>query len=83
MAGNRLYFPVQAVIMYSGKQWDELEKSAITSTGEKDYGSATPAEPYVAHGVQDVGITSNFSLTPVFELGQSGIYENTEGIPTV
>ena len=81
MAGNRLYFPVQAVIFYSGKQWDILEKSAKANGG--DYSTATPANPYVAHGVQDTNITSNFALTPVFELGQANIYENTEGIPTV
>ena len=81
MAGNRLFFPVQAVMFYSGKDWDALEKSAADNG--YNYGIADAATPYVAHGVQDVNITSNFALTPVFELGQSEIYENTEGIPTV
>jgi len=87
MAGNRLFFPVQAVIFYSGAEWAALEESAGVGSN-KDYNPATnsgivPATPQVAHGVQDVSMTSNFSLTPVFETGQSGIYENTEGIPTV
>ena len=84
MAGNRLYFPVQAVLFYGGDDWDVMETSAKDPiTGVVDYSTATPADPFVAHGVQDVSLTSNFALTPVFELGQSNVYENTEGIPTV
>jgi len=35
------------------------------------------------HGLQSVGITTNFNLEQVFELGQIEIYENIEGIPDV
>ena len=35
------------------------------------------------HGVQSVGITTNFNLSQVFELGQISIYENIEDIPDV
>jgi len=49
--------------------------------------SAGTAEPYsadtVIHGVQSVGMTTNFNLTQVFELGQLAIYENVEDIPDV
>ena len=38
---------------------------------------------HVAHGVQSIGITTNFNLEQVFELGQLEIYENVEGIPDV
>lgn len=37
----------------------------------------------VAKGVQSVGITTNFNLEQVFELGQIQIYENIEGVPDV
>jgi len=37
----------------------------------------------VVHGVQSVGITTNFNLSQVFELGQISIYENIEDIPDV
>lgn len=37
----------------------------------------------MAHGVQSIGITTNFNLEQVFELGQLEIYENVEGIPDV
>ena len=46
---------------------------------------ADPANSSFAavHGVQSVGITTNFNLSQVFELGQISIYENIEDIPDV
>ena len=41
------------------------------------------APEHAAHGVQSIGITTNFNLEQVFELGQLEIYENVEGIPDV
>lgn len=35
------------------------------------------------HGVQSVGITTNFNLEQAFELGQLAIYENIENIPEI
>ena len=35
------------------------------------------------HGVQSVGVTTNFNLEQAFELGQIQIYENNEGLPEV
>ena len=40
-------------------------------------------ELQVAHGVQSIGITTNFNLEQAFELGQIQIYENIEGLPDV
>jgi hypothetical protein len=37
----------------------------------------------IAHGVQSIGITTNFNLEQAFELGQLEIYENIEGLPDV
>ena len=34
-------------------------------------------------GVQSVGVTTNFNLEQVFELGQLAIYQNIEGIPEI
>lgn len=36
-----------------------------------------------AHGLQTVGITTNFNLEQVFEMGQLAIYQNIEGIPEI
>jgi len=35
------------------------------------------------HGLQSVGVTTNFNLTQAFELGQQSLYENIEEIPDV
>ena len=39
--------------------------------------------PGMVHGVQSIGITTNFNLEQAFELGQLEIYENIEGTPDV
>ena len=39
--------------------------------------------PGMVHGVQSIGITTNFNLEQAFELGQIEIYENIEGTPDV
>lgn len=36
-----------------------------------------------AHGVQSCGITTNFTLDQIFELGQIELYENKENVPEV
>lgn len=46
-----------------------------------DAGSYTTAN--IVHGLQSVGITTNFNLEQAFELGQIQIYENIEGLPDV
>lgn len=53
---------------------------AVEAVGFAAQGSQTFT---AAHGVQSVGVTTNFNLDPVFELGQSRIYENLENIPDV
>lgn len=35
------------------------------------------------HGVQSVGVNTNFNLEQAFELGQIQIYENIEGLPEI
>lgn len=53
---------------------------AVEAVGFASLGSQT----YIsAHGVQSVGITTAFPLTPVFELGESKIYQLMETIPDV
>lgn len=37
----------------------------------------------MAHGVQSIGITTNFNLEQIFELGQIETYENIEGTPDI
>jgi hypothetical protein len=46
-------------------------------------GSASVAVGDMLHGVQSVGMTTNFNLEQAFELAQIEIYENIEGTPDV
>jgi hypothetical protein len=55
---------------------------ACQAVGLKPMGSPI-AQYATAHGVQSVGITTNFNLEQAFELGQIQIYENIEGLPDV
>ena len=43
----------------------------------------TVANTQVLHGVQSVGVSTNFNLEQVFELGKLALYENIEEIPDV
>ena len=56
---------------------------AIQQVSFRKGGTAPGATAYAAHGVQSIGITTNFNLEQVFELGQISIYENVEGTPDV
>ena len=38
---------------------------------------------YYPKGVQSVGISTNFNLEQVFQLGQLEIYDNVENVPDV
>lgn len=51
---------------------------AINKHGFDTYGTYN-----MVHGVQSVGINTNFNLEQAFELGQIQIYENIEGTPEV
>jgi len=51
---------------------------AITQMGD-----AAPGTGNMVHGLQSVGMTTNFNLEQAFELGQIEIYENIEGTPDV
>ena len=44
---------------------------------------ASLTEAHVVKGLQSAGITTNFELEQVFEMGQLSIYENIETIPDV
>lgn len=37
----------------------------------------------IAHGLQSIGVTTNFNLEQIFELGQLSLYENFEEVPDI
>lgn len=69
---NRVFYAIQAVGFAPNGR-------APTQSGF----THIPSGFTVAHGVQSIGIDTNFNLEPVFELGQLELYENIEGIPEV
>lgn len=40
-------------------------------------------DKFPVHGLQTVGITTNFNLEQVFEMGQLAIYQNVENVPDI
>ena len=87
-SNNRILYSCQAAAI-ANKGAPEILGSGLRSFGRN------PAEAEInivhsdknfgemVHGLQSVGITTNFNLEQVFELGQIEIYENIEGIPDV
>jgi hypothetical protein len=68
MANDRIFYAIQALgIEQAGTD------SAPLSSGVIKW----------MKGVQSVGITTNFNLEQVFELGQLALYENIENIPEI
>lgn len=65
--GNRIFYACQNVEL-SGPSGDKLARS--------------PAWDSI-HGLQSVGINTNFNLEPVYQLGQLELYDNYEEIPEV
>lgn len=73
MANNRIFYAMQGVLLL------EVGKTSITDNGPSD---PVPFPEFV-YGAQDVGITTNFNLEDLFELGQLSLYQNIEEIPDI
>ena len=56
---------------------------AVQQVGVRPDGTSAFATGHEIHGAQSAGMTTNFNLDQVFELGQLAIYENVEEIPDV
>ena len=69
-ANNRIYYASQAVLL-----------QPQNSDGTSLFNSGTSW--YAPQGLQSVGMTTNFALQPVFQLGQLELYENLENVPDV
>ncbi len=67
MANKRIYYAVHAV----------------GAKGLDDNGDILSSTLNAIRGAQSVGITTNFNLEQVFELGQLAIYDNIEDLPDV
>lgn len=74
---TRVFYATQAVAV-----------GAIGATGIVDsWGSgaamALTSGVAICHGVQSIGVDTNFNLEQAFELGQLSLYENIEDIPDI
>jgi hypothetical protein len=68
MAQNRIFYAIQALGIEAAATDEGLEGAAAITWMK---------------GVQSVGITTNFNLEQVFELGQLAIFENIENVPEI
>lgn len=71
MANNRIYYAIQQVSLGSG----------LNVAGAP--GSGIAGSPVVIHGLQTVGITTNFNLAQIYEMGQLSLYQNFENVPDI
>lgn len=69
MPNNRIFYAIQAVKVRPCQQG---------VAGNYVYGNER-----VLKGVQSVGITTNFSLDPVYQLGQLDLYDQVEEVPDI
>lgn len=46
-------------------------------------GGTLNTDKFPVHGLQTVGVTTNFNLEQVFEMGQLAIYQNIENVPDI
>jgi hypothetical protein len=69
MANKRIYYATQAV---------QLQPVKANNNGSFTLGTSVYPK-----GLQSVGITTNFTLTQLFELGQQELYDNVEGVPEI
>ena len=56
---------------------------AVEINGPSGTASTTNATYDVVQGLQSVGMTTNFNLEPIYQLGQLELYDNYEEIPEV
>lgn len=70
---KRIFWAIQGVILGP--------RGVVTVNQNTPFNSKTKLNPI--HGLQNVGITTNFNLEQVFEMGQLSLYENIEEVPEV
>ena len=78
---NRVFYATQAVAV-----GDRGATGVLDSWGGPGNRPATldgSGNVLVAHGVQSIGVSTNFNLEQIFELGQLSLYENYEEVPEI
>ena len=70
-ANDRIFYACQGVAIANHGKYHNKSTDGYVATNE------------MVHGLQSVGVTTNFALEQAFELGQIEIYENIEGTPDI
>ena len=75
---NRVFYATQAVAI-----GDQGATTVSDSWGAGDTALVGNGKLMVAHGLQSIGVNTNFNLEQIFELGQLSLYENYEEVPEI
>ena len=75
---NRVFYATQAVAV-----GDMGATGVVDSWQPGDSELNGSGKMMIAHGLQSIGITTNFNLEGIFELGQLSLYENYEEVPDI
>lgn len=76
---KRVFYATQAVAV--GDQGATAVKDSWYPGTTGDYTGS--GNVMIAHGVQSIGVSTNFNLEQIFELGQLSLYENYEEVPEI
>lgn len=75
---NRVFYATQAVAV------GDIGSTGLIDSYKGD-GSLITGDglAIIAHGLQSIGVSTNFNLEQIFELGQLSLYENYEEVPEI
>ena len=74
---TRVFYATQAVTLGA------IGNTGVPVDGWVTGGGVQTGASTIVHGVQSVGVDTNFNLEQAFELGQLSLYENIEDIPEI
>lgn len=76
---KRVFYATQAVAV------GDIGATGVKDSWQPGVGETFAGDGYViiAHGVQSIGVSTNFNLEQIFELGQLSLYENYEEVPEI
>lgn len=76
---KRVFYATQGVAI------GDINATSVVDSWEAGDGAAFNADSklVIMHGLQSIGVSTNFNLEQIFELGQLSLYENYEEIPEI
>ena len=75
---TRVFYATQGVVV-----GDFKANSIVDSWQAGDSYLDGDGKLMIAHGLQSIGVSTNFNLEQIFELGQLSLYENFEEVPEI